>query len=228
MEVVVHIPIEIIRCVLLKLGVKTVIRCKCICKEWRSIIQDPHFKLSYRGRRRVAAATCGYGNYRLAFTSITNALGIKTLFLNHIQAHSKPHGFPNQWRVLSDEGYWWSGVWCCCNGLVLFSVLQHILLWNPSTRCCTKVLELQELLHSGENHNVVSGLCYVPSTGDYKAVVCLLSDTTTVLVASLKNKEWRKVLFPYEEEFIRDGGVNFRNTPHWRVGDCWEHDRIEE
>ncbi|XP_019192404.1 PREDICTED: F-box/kelch-repeat protein At3g23880-like [Ipomoea nil] len=197
-----HIPIEIVRNILLKLEMKAMIRCECVCKEWRSTIEDPDFKLSYRGGRRVVVAAASDSG--LAFTSIsTDNIRIKTLL---------------QRRGIR-EGGWWSGVWCSCNGLVLFSVGKHILLWNPSTRCCTKVLELPRLKPSmWHRHNVVSawGLCYVPSTGDYKAVL-LLDPEETVLVASLKNKVWRKVLFPYEVESVRDGGVNFHNTLHWRV-----------
>nr|GMC91005.1 F-box/kelch-repeat protein At3g23880-like [Ipomoea batatas] len=189
-----HIPIEMIRHILLKLKMKALIRCECVCKEWRSTIEDPDFKLSYRGGRRVLVAAASGST--LSFTSITtdDTPRIKTLF---------------QRRVLS-EGDWWSGVWCCCNGLVLFSAGKHILLWNPSTRCCTKVLELQRLYAV-----LASGLCYVPSTGDYKAV--LLLRYGTVLVVSLKNKQWRKVPFPYHAISVTDGGVNFHNTLHWRV-----------
>nr|GMD12983.1 F-box/kelch-repeat protein At3g23880-like [Ipomoea batatas] len=165
--------------------------------------KDPDFKLSYRGGRRLLVAAASGST--LSFASITtdDTPRIKTLF---------------QRRVLSD-GDWWSVVWCCCNGLVLFSVLQHILLWNPSTLCCTKVLELQCLEPSSWWHRLdvvsASGLCYVPSTGDYKAVLLLRSDNGTVLVASLKNKQWLQVLFPYHAISVRDGGANFHNTLHW-------------
>nr|GMD20378.1 F-box/kelch-repeat protein At3g23880-like [Ipomoea batatas] len=210
MEIVVHIPIEIIRCMLLKLNVKALIRCQSVCKEWRSIIQDdPDFKLSYRGPGRVVAAAACDG--RSAVTYITNTLHIKTLF--KATANSS---FLNTTTRFPPSNRWFSGVWCSCNGLVLFSVGKHILLWNPSTRCCAKVLELQRLLVWWVQV-VVSGLCFVPSTGDYKAVVCLSSDT--VFVASLKNKDWHKVLFPYDAESITDCGVNFHNTLHWRVID---------
>nr|GLL40690.1 F-box/kelch-repeat protein At3g23880-like [Ipomoea trifida] len=203
-----HIPIEVIRDILLKLKMKAVIRCGCVCKEWRSTIEDPDFKLSYRGGRRLLVAAAS--GERLAFSSITtdSTLRIETLL---------------QRRVRSEGAGWWSGVWCCCNGLALFSVRQHILLWNPSTRRCTKVLQLFQLLNPDwwHRYNVVSasGLCYVPSTGDYKAVLLLRpdGDDGTVLVASLKNKQWRKVSFPFHAMSVRDSGVNFHNTLHWRV-----------
>ncbi|XP_031099660.1 F-box/kelch-repeat protein At3g23880-like [Ipomoea triloba] len=204
-----YVQIDIIRLILLKLTVEALIRCQCVCKEWRSIIQHPDFKLSYRGPRRVLAAAAS--DSTLIFTSITDSLCIKTLF--HL---SKNRSFPPPLYR------WWSGVWCSCNGLVLFSVRKHILLWNPSTRCCTKVLELGRLSNTFPC-DVVSGLCYVSSTGDYKAVLVFRNGCNggdrTAMVASLKNKEWRKMTFPYYIGCSTDNGVNFHNTLHWRVND---------
>ncbi|XP_019182787.1 PREDICTED: F-box/kelch-repeat protein At3g23880-like [Ipomoea nil] len=201
-----YVHIDIIRLILLKLKVEALIRCQCVCKEWRSIIQDPDFKLSYPGPRRVLAAASGG---TLTFTSITtSSLHTKTLF--HVSENrSSLDTFPPIYR-------WLSGVWCSCNGLVLFSVGKHILLWNPSTRCCTKVLELPHLSNTFPD-DVVSGLCYLSSTGDYKAVLLFrFGGNRTAMVASLKNKEWRKVPFPYDPYSARDG-VNFHDTLHWRV-----------
>ncbi|XP_031114216.1 F-box protein CPR1-like [Ipomoea triloba] len=48
-----NIPNDIIRHILLQLPMKFVIRCQCLCKQWRSLIDDSDFKLSYRGQRRV-------------------------------------------------------------------------------------------------------------------------------------------------------------------------------
>nr|GLL31800.1 F-box/kelch-repeat protein At3g23880-like [Ipomoea trifida] len=138
----------------------------------------------------------------LDVTSITNtSLPIKTLL--QLPENASLH-------------HLWTGVWCSCNGLVLFSMGKHILLWNPSTRCCTKVLELPRLSRTFPD-DVVSGLCYVSSSGDYKVVLlfCVGFDDN-VMVASLKNKEWRKVAYPYREYSSRMG-VNFRNTLHWRA-----------
>nr|GLL40693.1 F-box/kelch-repeat protein At3g23880-like [Ipomoea trifida] len=200
---VVHIPIEIIRQILLNLEVKAVIRFQSVCKEWRSTIQNPHFNLSYSGRKRVMVMAQSSSSC-LALTSIT------TTTTPHIETPFLKTTFPLNRR--------WSGVWCSCNGLVLFSVGKHILLWNPSTRCCAKVLELPRL--NDLLPDVVPGLCYISSTGDYKAVVLLPTYGTrhgTLMVASLKNKEWRQVAFPYRTPPFTEGGLNFRNTLHWRV-----------
>nr|GMD13179.1 F-box/kelch-repeat protein At3g23880-like [Ipomoea batatas] len=212
-----YLQIDVIRLILLHVEVEALIRFQCVCKEWRSTIQDPDFKLSYRGPRRVVAAAAS--DSRLTFTSITTTSPgrIKTLF-QVSENHSFLDTFPPLVRL-------WSGVWCSCNGLVLFSVGKHILLWNPSTRCCTKVLELSLGNINADRYVVFSGLCYVSSTGDYKVVlllgsrwgdykaVLLFYNNGNAMVASLKNKDWRKVPFPYKADY----GVNFHNTLHWRA-----------
>nr|GME03637.1 F-box/kelch-repeat protein At3g23880-like [Ipomoea batatas] len=198
-----YLQIDVIRLILLNVEVEALIRFQCVCKEWRSTIQDPDFKLSYRGPRRVLAAAAS--DSRLTFTSITNnnSPRIKTLF--QVPENASLH-------------HRWTGVWCSCNGLVLFSVDKHIFLWNPSTRCCTKVLELPRLSKTFSDY-VVSGLCYVSSTGDYKVVLLLCLDFDgNVMVASLKNKEWQKVPFPYWRLRYGQRGY-FHNTLHWRLND---------
>nr|GME02396.1 F-box/kelch-repeat protein At3g23880-like [Ipomoea batatas] len=203
--------IDIIRLILLKLKVKALIRCQCVCKEWRSTIQDPDFQLSYRGSRRVLTAVASRSG--LTFTSITECLRIKTLF-----QVSENRSFVSENRSFTPLYSWWSGVWCSCNGLVLFSVLKHIFLWNPSTRCCTKVLELPRLSNTIHSAQVVSGLCYILSTGDYKAVLIFgFGHDRIAMVASLKNKGWKNVSFPNYELYSVGNGINFNNTPHWRA-----------
>nr|GLL31803.1 F-box/kelch-repeat protein At3g23880-like [Ipomoea trifida] len=205
-----YLQIDVIRLILLHVEVEALIRFQCVCKEWRSTIQHPDFKLSYRGPRRVLAAAAS--DSRLTFTSITTTSPgrIKTLF-QVSENHSFLDTFPRLVRL-------WSGVWCSCNGLVLFSVGKHILLWNPSTRRCTKVLELSLGNINANRYVVFSGLCYVSSTGDYKAVLLLRSRCYAPLwVASLKNKEWLKMQFPYLSHSSIDDGINFHNTLHLRA-----------
>nr|GMD62412.1 F-box/kelch-repeat protein At3g23880-like [Ipomoea batatas] len=201
---VVHIPIEIIRQILLNLEVKAVIRFQSVCKEWLSTIQNPHFKLSYSGRKRVMVVAHSSSSC-LALTSIT------TTTTPHIETPFLKTTFPLNRR--------WSGVWCSCNGLVLFSVGKHINILNPLTKCSTKVLESPGPMGL-KSLGALAGLCYDSRTRDYKVVLLLLCDSMrdgTAMVASLRNKQWQKVSFPFHAMSVRDSGVNFRNTLHWRV-----------
>lgn len=99
-----------------------------------------------------------------------------------------------------------------------------VLLWNPATRCSTKFLE--PLPYPEDlSYGVLAGLCYDSCTRDYTAVLLLRHDCADqgrgdpfVISASLKNKKWRSVQFPYNLNSAR-GGVEYRNTFHWWVSD---------
>lgn len=209
------IPIEIIRSILLKLQVKSMVRSQWVCKEWSSIIQDPDFKHSYRGHSGVVVASQEPGTRTLHVTSITNNLRHEKYFQINLSPLKTSGGGGGVIRPL---------VWCSCNGLVLFSVEEHILLCNPYTRCSTKVLELR-ILKDLDSGQVVSGLCYDSSARDYKAVLSIRHKSAGrfVIVTGLRNKEWRQVPFPYSLRSIRDG-VDFHNTFHWRVSDIEDDD----
>ncbi|CAH9108757.1 unnamed protein product [Cuscuta epithymum] len=108
---------------------------------------------------------------------------------------------------------------CSCNGLVLLAFGKHIILWNPLIRRSTKVLELQRLQMFKPG-----GLCYDPTSKDYKVVLLLFQisiiDNIGVqyaIFSGLKNKGWRKLSFPFKFCTSPRAGVNFNNTLHWIV-----------
>ncbi|XP_019176474.1 PREDICTED: putative F-box protein At3g10240 [Ipomoea nil] len=201
-----NIPNHIIRHILLQLSVKSVIRCKCVCKQWRSLIQDDSdFKLLYRGQRRVIILGPEFTRFFVRSTSHDLRL----------QRHKWPFG--EGYPLIRASNKYFVRL-CSCNGLVLLVTERNLLLWNPSTRCSTKVLELP---YWGSRRVILAGLCYDSCTRDYKVVLllyCNFNNSLLVISASLNHKEWRPVDFPYSflPNSIR-GGVNFRNTFHWWV-----------
>ncbi|OIT35023.1 hypothetical protein A4A49_51166 [Nicotiana attenuata] len=87
-----------------------------------------------------------------------------------------------------------------CHGLILVNINEHIYLWNPATRFCTKVLELDRLDECG--YCTHGGLCFDSSKNVYKVVLIMHHQTPDyggefVIVASLKDKIWKRVKFPY-------------------------------
>ncbi|XP_019176477.1 PREDICTED: putative F-box protein At3g16210 [Ipomoea nil] len=204
-----NIPNHIIQHILLQLPVKFVIRCQCVCKRWRSLIQDDNFKLSYRGQGRLLILTHesrgrNYRNSRFFVRSTGNDL--------RLQRHKWPFG---EGYPLIRESNIYGVKLCYCNGLVLVVAERDLLWWNPSTRCSTKVLEGP---YAEPRSVILAGLCFNSCTRDYKAVLLLSRGfgQSLVISASLTHKEWRPVEFPYCSDAIRDG-VNFRNTFHWWV-----------
>nr|GMD71590.1 F-box/kelch-repeat protein At3g23880-like [Ipomoea batatas] len=191
-----NIPLEIIRLILLQLPVKCVIRCQCVCKQWRSLIDDSDFKLSYRGEQRMILLS--NESKSKDRPSISRFLVRSTSHDLRLRRHKWPFGeesplirarFESSLRVL-----------CSCHGLVLLLVAnKDIWLWNPSTKCSTKFLPSP---HSKDAF-IVGGLCYNSCTRDYKVVLSICPRIPGVdpfdysnpflMSASFNHKEWRPV-----------------------------------
>ncbi|XP_031111864.1 F-box/kelch-repeat protein At3g23880-like [Ipomoea triloba] len=225
------IPNEIIRHILLQLPMKAVIRCQCVCKQWRSLIDDLDFKLSYSGKRRVIILSLDSKSQDYSWNS--RFLVRSTSHDSRLQRHKLPFGEVAYPLICASDEYRVRSL-CSCNGFVLLLAERDILLWNPFTRYLTKVLKVpypKEL-----NSVILGGLCYDSSTRDYKAVLSirpliepgLQFGYPFVISASLSHKEWRRVQFPYNLDSAK-GGVEFRNntfhcTFHWWASDIkdWE------
>ncbi|KAK4374876.1 hypothetical protein RND71_005553 [Anisodus tanguticus] len=72
------------------------------------------------------------------------------------------------------------------------------LLVEPATRVCAKVIELSDLLG---DYTIRGGLCFDSSKNAYKVVLIMRYWTLgleRVKIASLEDKQWRKLEFPYD------------------------------
>ncbi|KAF3677010.1 hypothetical protein FXO38_04007 [Capsicum annuum] len=92
-------------------------------------------------------------------------------------------------------------------------------MWNPATRFCTKVLEFDCLNDDG--YYIRGGLCFGSSKNVYKAVLIMDHQTPDyggkfVIVASLKDKEWRQLEFPYDIPSASEG-ITFQERLHYRL-----------
>ncbi|XP_019192301.1 PREDICTED: F-box/kelch-repeat protein At3g23880-like [Ipomoea nil] len=203
-----NIPNEIIRLILLQLPVKSVIRCQCVCKHWRSLIDDSDFKFSYRGQGRVIfLSTESISKDRdRRWRPISKSLVRSTSHDLRLRRHKRPFG--NVYPFIRASSGNDLNVLCSCNGFVLLRVAKKdIWLWNPSTKCSTKVLELS---YPEKLDQVIirSGLCYNSCTRDYKVVLLLRHHLIplghdygdpfvifarlnhSIIFASLNHKEW--------------------------------------
>ncbi|XP_019256450.1 PREDICTED: F-box/kelch-repeat protein At3g06240-like [Nicotiana attenuata] len=95
----------------------------------------------------------------------------------------------------------------------------YIYLWNPATRFCTKVLELDRLDECG--YYTHGGLCFDFSKNVYKAMFIMDHQTPDyggefVIVASLKDKRWRTVKFPYDIRSVSEA-ITLHGRLHYGV-----------
>ncbi|CAH9081097.1 unnamed protein product [Cuscuta europaea] len=196
-------PPDILRSILLRLPVKSLLRLQSACKEWLSLIQDSDFRHSYSHKERLIVI---YESYDTPSYANPNRFIVSSI--NQSFQVEKVYYFTEHLSLFKGTYFHRHDVLGSCNGLVLLSVNTHIFLWNPSTRHCTKVLEHECLMDSVRDF--ASGFCYDSSTGDYKAVLLL---PKFVIVASLRQKEWRQVSFPYDL-LSRRASLHFRNIFH--------------
>nr|GMD59331.1 F-box/kelch-repeat protein At3g23880-like [Ipomoea batatas] len=226
-----NIPNEIIRIILLQLPVKSIIRFRCVCKQWRSMIQDSDFKLSYGGQGRLIILTHeserwdSQNSRKLVVRSTTRHDDLR------LERQECPLGEAAAYPLIPGSDQYRVTALCCCNGFVLLAAGERdILLWNPLTKCSTKVLESPGPMGL-KSLGALAGLCYDSRTRDYKVVLLLLCDSMRmhdfddqyVISASLTHKKWRSVRFPYFFGSTR-GSVGFRNTFHWWVSDITDID----
>ncbi|KAM7488526.1 hypothetical protein LguiB_026010 [Lonicera macranthoides] len=200
-----HIPQEIIDDILSRLPAKSLLRFKCVCKQWCSILSNPNFK-----KRETV----------LVFAMLSSVEN--TLFYSINDKNATLKAFPVPWDTKKDGFDRRVSISNSCNGLLLVRFDYSLFLFNPSTHYFVKVLTLN-CLHD-KDYRITMGLCYDESIDDYKAVIIRLPrympdyNDKLVIVASLKSKRWDEVRFPFNVRFVMLGPVVNKRL-HWAVHD---------
>ncbi|KAL3726656.1 hypothetical protein ACJRO7_031549 [Eucalyptus globulus] len=209
--------------ILLRLPVKSLLRFKCVCKRWNSLISSPQFAKTHL---QIAASSPRI----LLATNPPLSVSCESL---HDDDRAGHEGMPlTQLRPPVEApdggrphivGY--------CNGLVCLEYDDHriVVLWNPAT---------------GESRNIpnagcmtICGLGYDPSTDDYKILRhSRLRDAygfpvvyNVFDVFALKTGSWRRVHDKHDDlKYSPDVGTYADGFLHWLVGgrDTWEHKKI--
>jgi len=223
----VPLPVEVITEILLKLSVKTLLRCKCVCKSWLSLISDPHFAISHF---QLAASP------RLLFIA---RLGSETLSIDFHACLDDDSASSQQPDFLCPRSY--PEIRGSCRGFLFLDFYRDFYIWNPSTRV-HKRIHLSPLTiasHSYFNANnrtfsLLHGLGYDVSTDDYMIVVGSYKYNYTnpsvyssidLEIFSLRANEWEQIEFdsdlPYRNIASPQGGRrvgSFLNgSIHWLV-----------
>ncbi|XP_076891863.1 F-box/kelch-repeat protein At3g23880-like [Bidens hawaiensis] len=209
------IPTEIIVEILLKLPtVNSLLRCKSVCKSWRSLISDPHFIKSH-----LAISTSNnnhYAHHRLVFSTRWSTM-LKSCTLYDLLYDSSAASALNIDDFPFKHHRDTVAVVGSCNGLVCVAVEGYVLyIWNPSTR---KSNRLPPSDYKKKLGYVPYGFGYQESTDDYKVVELYreFNDKREIFVKiySLKTGNWKTIgVFPHRFSFTCRG--NFSNGAfHW-------------
>ncbi|GKD61791.1 F-box associated domain containing protein, partial [Tanacetum coccineum] len=205
-------PPEIIREILLKATVKSLLRCKSVCKEWYSLISDQNFiKTHYT---LSSTNNINYQHHRLIYTTEEreNHLYIYPLYdvlfdkpaINVLLLKNPLQ----RTRALSIVG--------SCNGLVCLFVEDDdydFFIYNPSTRIWNGLPFHRDDGYDYDYEPNWYSFGYDESTDDYKIVE--MSTTKEVCIYSLKTGKW-KIISEYSYGYTENAcGIFSNGALHW-------------
>jgi len=175
MQTETYLPIELIIQILLRLPVKSLIRFKCVCKSWLSLISQPHFANSHF---QLTAAT--HTNRIMLITPYLESLSIDLeSSLNDDSASYSPD---ISFLIDDDDDYYSSSSsdmddlsppksFCkldfkgSCRGFILLNCYSSLRIWNPSTGFHKRIPFTT--IDSNPDANYFYGFGYDESTDDY-------------------------------------------------------------
>ncbi|KAI8556192.1 hypothetical protein RHMOL_Rhmol05G0232900 [Rhododendron molle] len=183
------LPPEIIAAVLSRLPVKSLLRLRCVCKSWRSLVSNPEFAKTHLS---LASANTDYSNQRLILSSSYPRTDVKSCSLYSILNEKSdsavqldcPLKRPNLGVTI------WGG----CDGLVCIGNKREVCIWNPSTGKYKGLpdFEMAYICYSW------FGFGYDEGIDDYKVVGFFFDDRTggfepEVKVYTLRSDSWRRI-----------------------------------
>ncbi|PWA79220.1 F-box associated interaction domain-containing protein [Artemisia annua] len=211
-------PPEIIREILLKASVKSLLRCKSVCKGWYSLISDhnfikTHFSLSSTDNSNYAHHRLIYDIYEqrniLSSCPLYDVLFEKSVNIELVLLDNplqRPQPLPI--RIVGS-----------CDGLVCILVEDYntLFIHNPTTRR-SNLLPSPQRCGSMEEY---CGFGYDEMTCDYKVVKLYQTRTYWgTMIYSLKAGSWKEIgRFPCLSAF--NDGKFLNGALHWAAGDGW-------
>ncbi|XP_058754989.1 F-box/kelch-repeat protein At3g06240-like [Vicia villosa] len=174
-----NLPQELVEDILLRLPVKTLLCCRCVCKSWLSLISDNNFATSH---------------FQLASTH-------RRVFISRYALKSLPLDGD---ALLHDESAYASssldfvssprcsvGIMGLCRGFLFLHGIDFYL-WNPSTGAHKHILA-SPIANVNDSYELLSGFAYDQSTDDYLIVslFCKCDGAIKLMIFSLRANKWK-------------------------------------
>ncbi|KAL0457488.1 UNVERIFIED_CONTAM: F-box protein [Sesamum latifolium] len=211
-----RLPDELIVEILTWLPVISVLRCRCVCKSWLSLISSPQF---VRSHLRKTKQDPNYTHHRIMLNYHGDLMQCS---FPSLLREPVIDAFDTDYSVLFPmESVWIMGSF---DGLICLAIdTKGLFLWNPSTRVCKKLPDF------GVNENFCNfafGLGFDKSSDDYKVVGVLISDRNpyevAVKVYSLKSGQWKRIE-NFQGRWLLDKAAIFAHGKlHWIANYDWE------
>ncbi|KAK6914167.1 F-box domain [Dillenia turbinata] len=213
------LPDEIIADILSRVPVKSLVRFRCVSKEWCSLVANTKFIKAHLQRSNARQDHHRAHLSALAYSSCPSPddhSAETNIILNF------PPKFQNEaYRIVGS-----------CDGLLLIAVDSgYTFLLNPSTR---EYKELPQPAYFPSNYELVTyGFGYDSSSDDYKVVrVCNTGTSATIAIGievyELKSNMWRNLQdCPRGSYFIYDEpGIFVSGAIHWIL--CRKNPEVEQ
>ncbi|XP_029128869.1 F-box/kelch-repeat protein At3g06240 [Cajanus cajan] len=180
----IFLPKELIIEILLRLPVKSLIRFKCMCKSWISLISDPYFALSHfelttqHTERLVVLVPRTRQFLSIDFNaSLHDDFSFSALKLEFLPPK------PCETQIRGS-----------CRGFVLLDCCQSLWVWNPSTGD-HKQVSRSPIASSVMFFIFLYGFGYDPSTDDYLVVQasCNIYGVIRVEIFSIRTNAWKEM-----------------------------------
>ncbi|KAM6594723.1 hypothetical protein CsatA_002426 [Cannabis sativa] len=202
-KIEINFPMEIIESILLRSQAKSVVRFKCVCKSWLSLISNPIFMKNHH-KRQVTHTIQAVGRFGGMVCSSHSSKHFDQISSNI---------FPNDKNKMENPHMAFVG---CDHGVVcLVDNFTHVYLWNPAIGNHKKLPESHPLKGICKSQTLF-GFGYEPLTNDFKVVAArscegnhiLLDDRKLwvfqkffirgeqIAVYSLKNNSWKSLVMP--------------------------------
>ncbi|KAL4591057.1 hypothetical protein LXL04_004005 [Taraxacum kok-saghyz] len=219
---------EIIIEILSRLPVRSLLRCKSVCKLWYAMISDTHF---IRSHLTLSTSNNRYTHHRLIFSTVRR-FNLKSSPLYDVLYNEAVNAVELDYPLKHPH----KSVWIVgsCNGLLAIAIEEETLfIWNPSTRKSNRLPYGGFKVRSG--WYVLYGFGYDESTDDYKVVgiSCIFRNgakyDTKVKIYSMKYGNWKNIGdFPHgipvdDSAKFSNGGLHwaasqdFESSYSWRI-----------
>jgi len=234
MQTETYLPIELIIQILLRLPVKSLIRFKCVCKSWFSLISQPDFANSHF---QLTAAT--HTNRIQLITPYLESLSIDLeSSLNDDSAFYSPdisslfedddyYSFSSSDRddLMPPKYFYKIDFKGSCRGFILLNCYSSLRIWNPSTGFHKRVPFTT--LDSTPDANYFYGFGYDESTDDYLVLSMSYEPSPSsdgmlshLGIFSLRANVWSEIeggkLLPYSQDSILNLMESLSNGAlHW-------------
>ncbi|KAJ8747797.1 hypothetical protein K2173_006950 [Erythroxylum novogranatense] len=182
-----YLPPEVVVDILMRVPVKSLLCCKCVCKSWNSIISSPEFITNHLKQTTARSRR----NPFLFLKYISKPFTEKScwIYRDNDEEFSVHSQMEHPCKIRS----WNNGFIGSCDGVICLSndekhYLVHPLLWNPSIRRYLRLPRPLIPCHTSNNiYGVIAGFGFDSQNNDYKVVRIVNVRRSMVINKKLKH-----------------------------------------